>query len=104
MRFGPLISRRAISRMLRRATLSVIARPVRILFREDGFSQLPLAALIHPEVRRAELVCQRHEIVPIHYRLLKLLGCLRELLLGYRQIAEDFIGEAFGKLTVEALD
>src|SRR3954468_18571545 len=94
MRFGPLMSSRAIRRRCR--------WPISGSAAEDGVSQLPLAALLLPQVRRAEGVGQLHEVRAVHGRRLEHLGGLGELLGRDAEVAKDFIGEALGKLAVVA--
>src|SRR6478752_10731110 len=94
MRFGPLMSSRAITRRCR--------WPISGPAAEDGVSQFPLAAFLPPQVRRTEGVGQLHEVGTVHRRRLEHLRGLREFLGRDAEVAEDFVGEALRELAVVA--
>src|SRR4051794_23739036 len=93
MRFGPLMSSRAISR-----TLGTRLRGRGL---EHRVPQLPLAVLALPQVRRAELIGERHEVLAAHRRLLEHFRRLRKLVRGDAEVTEDFRCEALRELAVE---
>src|SRR5688500_10013872 len=91
IRFGPLMSSRAMRRMPAKASV----------LPPHGVTQLPLALLVFPQVRRAEGVREVVEVRPIDDRLLEHLRCRREFLRRDAQIAEDLLREALRELPVE---
>src|SRR5678816_928114 len=92
MRFGPLMSRRAMRRTLGTSILV-----------PDGVSQLPRAVVVAPEMGRPERIGEVVEVGAVHQRLLEHRRGPRELLRWNAEVAEDLLGEAIRELAVEAL-